>query len=494
MNYTIDAEGKKLGRVASEVAMILMGKNKPTYKRNLAPDVLVKIENASKLDISEKKRGDKVYTRYSGYPGGLKSETLGEVIDKKTEAEALRRAVYGMLPANKLRKIMLSRLVIEEQKMANKETKKYIEAVGRRKRAVARVRLTEAAKNEVVVNGKKLEEFFPISDLRKVVLAPLHAEEVTTTYSVSVLVGGGGIASQAEAIRLGIARVLVEVDPDLRGALKKEGYLKRDPRKKERYKFGLKKARKAPQWSKRQFFPNFLQRLFITWRVKLQINAKLFSMKQTPNENNKDERDIDDVEFESYSNEDVRGEVGDFEEEDLELSAEAKIKQLRKKLRDSEKEKIENLTGWQRAKADFVNLKKRNAESTERIERLARQSVIENFFPIIDSFEAAMSAESWKNADEQWKSGVESIFKQFLAALKNEGVEEIESLGKEFDPYLHTSVAVAETDEEEKDNIISEVMQKGYMLKTGEIIRSPKVIVFRFTKQIFKINLITLYV
>lgn len=114
MNYTIDAQGKKLGRVASEAAMLLMGKNKPSYKPNVAPEVTVKIENVSKLDISEKKRDDKVYTRYSNYPGGLKSETLGEVIEKKTEAEALRRAVYGMLPANRLRKVMLSHLVIEE--------------------------------------------------------------------------------------------------------------------------------------------------------------------------------------------------------------------------------------------------------------------------------------------------------------------------------------------------------------------------------------------
>lgn len=135
--------------------------------------------------------------------------------------------------------------------MPNKDTKKYIEAVGRRKSAVARVRLTEASKNEVIVNDKKLEDAFPVADLRKVVLAPLHAEEVTATYSVSAVVSGGGIASQAESIRLGISRALVEIDPSLRSVLKKEGYLKRDPRKKERYKFGLKKARKSPQWSKR---------------------------------------------------------------------------------------------------------------------------------------------------------------------------------------------------------------------------------------------------
>lgn len=136
--------------------------------------------------------------------------------------------------------------------MANtKETQKYTEAVGRRKRAIARVRLTPADKNEIKVNDKGLEEFFTISDLRKTALAPLHNETVSATYSVSALVRGGGIASQAEAIRLGIARALVKIDADLRSPLKREGFLKRDPRKKERYKFGLKKARKSPQWSKR---------------------------------------------------------------------------------------------------------------------------------------------------------------------------------------------------------------------------------------------------
>lgn len=135
--------------------------------------------------------------------------------------------------------------------MAKTADTKYIEAVGRRKRAVARVRMTPASKNEVTVNGKKLEEAFTVSDLQKDVLSPLRSEGVVETYSISAKVNGGGIASQAEAIRLGIARILVETDANLRSVLKKEGYLKRDPRKKERKKFGLRKARKAPQWSKR---------------------------------------------------------------------------------------------------------------------------------------------------------------------------------------------------------------------------------------------------
>ncbi|MEX0909807.1 MAG: 50S ribosomal protein L13 [Candidatus Paceibacterota bacterium] len=114
MDYSIDAQGKKLGRVATQTAMILMGKNKPNYKPNVAPNVKVVIENASKLAITDKKKDETLYTRYSGYPGGLKVENLQSVIEKKSYGEALKRAVYGMLPANKLRKIMLSNLTIKE--------------------------------------------------------------------------------------------------------------------------------------------------------------------------------------------------------------------------------------------------------------------------------------------------------------------------------------------------------------------------------------------
>jgi len=114
MDYIIDAQGKKLGRIASETAMILMGKNRPNYRPNVAPAVRVIINNASKLSISEKKKDDTIYTSYSGYPGGLKETTLRATVEKKSYGEALRRAVYGMLPANKLRKVMLSHLVINE--------------------------------------------------------------------------------------------------------------------------------------------------------------------------------------------------------------------------------------------------------------------------------------------------------------------------------------------------------------------------------------------
>lgn len=130
-----------------------------------------------------------------------------------------------------------------------KETEKYIETVGRRKTATARVRLTVAVKQSVVVNGKSLAEYFKTKELQESVLDALgKAKEI---FSVAAQVNGGGITGQAEAVRHGIARALVANNEELRKKLKRAGYLKRDPRMKERRKFGLKKARKSPQWSKR---------------------------------------------------------------------------------------------------------------------------------------------------------------------------------------------------------------------------------------------------
>jgi small subunit ribosomal protein S9 len=132
--------------------------------------------------------------------------------------------------------------------MEDKSTR-YIESVGRRKTSVARVRITPAAKNSFVVNEKDLDAYFKTKELQTIVKQPLS--EIKDKFKVTAKILGGGIHSQAEAMRHGIARSLVSNDLELRKELKKAGYLKRDPRSKERRKFGLKKARKAPQWSKR---------------------------------------------------------------------------------------------------------------------------------------------------------------------------------------------------------------------------------------------------
>jgi len=135
--------------------------------------------------------------------------------------------------------------------MAEKNSTKYIGAVGRRKTSSARVRITPASKFSVTINDRELENYFPTAELRNIVKSAFDAVGLDQKFSVTAHIVGGGVSSQAEALRHGIARALILYDINLRGKLKTKGYLKRDPRAKERRKFGLKKARKAPQWSKR---------------------------------------------------------------------------------------------------------------------------------------------------------------------------------------------------------------------------------------------------
>jgi large subunit ribosomal protein L13 len=112
MRYIIDAQGKKLGRVASEAAKFLRGKGAASFTPNELPDVDVEILNASKLSITEKKSAQTVYKRYSGYPGGLKSATLGEFVTKKGHGELVRKVVLGMLPRSRQRSRLIKRLVV----------------------------------------------------------------------------------------------------------------------------------------------------------------------------------------------------------------------------------------------------------------------------------------------------------------------------------------------------------------------------------------------
>ena len=127
---------------------------------------------------------------------------------------------------------------------------RYYEAVGRRKTASARVRLY-AGTGKIVVNDKEMEEYFPRLSDRRTLLEPLEATGTQNSFNISVLVKGGGIGGQAGAVRHGIARALVVADENLRQQLRRQGYLTRDARMKERKKYGLKRARKAPQYTKR---------------------------------------------------------------------------------------------------------------------------------------------------------------------------------------------------------------------------------------------------
>lgn len=126
----------------------------------------------------------------------------------------------------------------------------YIEAVGRRKTSVARVRFFAKTDGGILINDKKINEYFPTEELRSIVESPIKTAKIEKC-EITVRLSGGGIHSQAEAVRHGISRALIKFNAELRGELKPLGFLMRDPRMKERRKFGLKKARKAPQWSKR---------------------------------------------------------------------------------------------------------------------------------------------------------------------------------------------------------------------------------------------------
>jgi small subunit ribosomal protein S9 len=138
--------------------------------------------------------------------------------------------------------------------MAEKEITfegEYIRGLGRRKASVAQARLYVRGKGRIFVNGKPMKEFFTTLVRQQTVLGPLTKIGMNETADVSVKVSGGGQTGQADATRLAIARALLSMDEDLRVSLKSEGFLHRDPRVKERKKPGLKKARRAPQWSKR---------------------------------------------------------------------------------------------------------------------------------------------------------------------------------------------------------------------------------------------------
>jgi small subunit ribosomal protein S9 len=128
---------------------------------------------------------------------------------------------------------------------------KYFEGIGRRKTSVARVRISSQKEKTFSINGKPSENYFPTKDLQRTIMSPLSLTDCSDKFQVSVKVRGGGISSQAGAVRHGLARALILFDAELRKILKKAGFLKRDPRMRERKKFGLKRARRAPQWQKR---------------------------------------------------------------------------------------------------------------------------------------------------------------------------------------------------------------------------------------------------
>jgi len=159
----------------------------------------------------------------------------------------------------KSKKTVKKKVVKKVKKVVKKRVKKvtkagpgkYFEAVGRRKTAVARVRIFSRGEKEILVNDKPFKKYFPNLDLQEIVKAPLVKVDCLDKFRITIIVRGGGFHAQAEAVRHGITRALVLFKASFRGDLKGAGYLTRDPRMRERKKFGLKRARRAPQWQKR---------------------------------------------------------------------------------------------------------------------------------------------------------------------------------------------------------------------------------------------------
>ncbi len=177
----------------------------------------------------------------------------------------------------------------------------------------------------------------------------------------------------------------------------------------------------------------------------------------------------DDVEFEAYNDDAVPGSV---------VSPQDKIKKLREKLLDAERAKQEYLDGWQRLKADYVNLKKRSDEEKSELGRFVRESVVVDLIPVIESFDMAFAnKEAWEKVDPNWRMGVEYIHKQFMETLEGYGVTEVNPAGETFDPQHFTAIGTVETDDAALDHKIAEVVQKGYRMG-DRMIKSPKVKVY----------------
>lgn len=158
------------------------------------------------------------------------------------------------------------------------------------------------------------------------------------------------------------------------------------------------------------------------------------------------------------------------------------IKKLKEKLAICVKEKQEYLDGWQRAKAEYINARKRDQEANEQYLKFAKEDLVMEIVPVLDSFEMAFAnKEAWEKVDKNWRIGVEHIHNQLLGVLKNNNVEEIAPLGQKFDPARDEAVEFEPVSEEKFDHIITKVIQKGYKL-SGKIIKAPKVKVGEFKK------------
>ncbi len=162
-----------------------------------------------------------------------------------------------------------------------------------------------------------------------------------------------------------------------------------------------------------------------------------------------------------------------------ELAGSAQIKKLQEKIKSLEKEKTEYLDGWQRARADYANLQKSTDEDKKRFKELFAERFVEDLIPVVDSFSMAMgNKEAWEKVEPTWRTGVEYIYNQLMAALQGHGLTLIGEPGEVFDPTLHEAISEHETDNPANDHTVMSVIQKGVKL-ADTVIRPARVVVYK---------------
>jgi len=159
------------------------------------------------------------------------------------------------------------------------------------------------------------------------------------------------------------------------------------------------------------------------------------------------------------------------------------VKKLREELKTCRKEKEEYLTGWQRAKADYVNLQKELDLARINVSIITKEKMVNKLLPALDSFEMALgNKEHFEKLDKDWQDGITSIYQQLLSGLEKSGIEKIYEIEVSFDPSIHQSISIVETDDEEKDHTVEKVLQVGYRIG-DRVIRPAKVTIFEFHKE-----------
>ncbi len=254
--HVIDADGQTLGRLSTRVASLLMGKHKPTYSPHLDMGDFVIVVNAQKVRVTGKKLDDKIYYRHTGYMGGLKETPLGDMLQRQPR-RVIELSVRGMLPRNRLARHLLRHLKVyagpdhPHEAQVNARPGPVSRRTKPRPRPQASAEAAAPQPSATKPRARPYLEMFTRPLHQNKLRLPFDAAELAGNFDVHAKVAGGGVSAWADAIAHGIARALVSYDEKLRPAMRKAGLLTRDSRIKERKKPGLKRARKAPQYTKR---------------------------------------------------------------------------------------------------------------------------------------------------------------------------------------------------------------------------------------------------